>query len=238
MVTNPFSQLDLNAYQIRTLDILEKAEPILLKYGYSKSTIDDIASAAKLGKGTIYLHWKSKDDLFQSLFYKIFAEIVYQVLMEVQKDKNIIHFDIFVTKIYRACYDRELIAALFTEDTKLLGRFLDKKRSSESQEMKLKSLMNSLRMYRQYHLIKEDIPIEAQAHTIYLLLIGIFTYDNYLTEDLSRNNKEMILENIIRNTFVPDIHLEIEDPIYNFILKSLEDLFLFYRDQVLNTTIK
>ncbi|ABR48072.1 transcriptional regulator, TetR family [Alkaliphilus metalliredigens QYMF] len=238
MITNPFTQLELNVYQKRTLDILEISESILLRYGYSKSTIDEIASVAKLGKGTIYLHWKSKDELFQALFHKISAEIIYQVLLEVQKDKSIVHFDKFISTIYRICYDRELIVALFTKDTKLLGRFIDKKNSSQSQEMKFKSLTNSLQMYRQYNLVKEDVSIKTQTHTIHMLLIGIFTYDNYIAEDLNINKKVEILENIIRNTFVTDTCIKIEDSLYNFILKSLKNLLYFYTDQALNKTIK
>lgn len=238
LVTNPFYRLDLTPYQRRTLDILEVSESILLRYGYSKSTIDEIASVAKLGKGTIYLHWKSKDELFQALFYKISAEIIYQVLLEVQKNKSLVHFDKLISSVYRVCYDRELIIALFTKDSKLLGRFLDNKNTSQSQETKFNSLMDSIQMYRQYHLVKEDMPIELQVHTAHMLLIGIFTYDNYIIEDLNINKKVEILEKVIRSTFVPDTCKKIEDPLYKYIMRSLEDLLNFYVDQVLNKTIK
>ncbi|MTI56589.1 TetR/AcrR family transcriptional regulator [Geosporobacter ferrireducens] len=238
LITNPFHKLVLTPYQQRTLDILQVAEFILLRYGYSKSTIDEIASVAKLGKGTIYLHWKSKDELFQALFNKISAEIIQQVLLEVQKNKSLVNFDKLVSTIYRMCYDRELIVALFTKDNKLLGRFLDKKNTSQSQETKFKSLMDSIQMYRQYHLVKEDMPIELQVHTIHMLLISIFTYDNYIIKDLNINKKVEILEKVIRSTFVPETCKEIEDPLYKYILRSLEDLLHFHVDRVLNKTIK
>ncbi|MBN2049171.1 MAG: helix-turn-helix transcriptional regulator, partial [Spirochaetales bacterium] len=67
MTTDPFNSSELTDYQARTLLILEIAKPLLLRYGYSKVTVDDIAEQAKLGKGTIYLHWKSKEDLFYAL---------------------------------------------------------------------------------------------------------------------------------------------------------------------------
>lgn len=238
MISNPFSQIELSPYQERTLDILEKSEGILLRYGYTKSTIDDIAASAKLGKGTLYLHWKSKDELFKTLFYKLSAEILHQMLLEVQKDQETIRFDKIVSMIYRLCHERALIVALFTKDSKLLGRFLDQKNPSQTQQAKFDSLINSLHMYRQHHLVKDDMPIESQAHTINMLLIGMFTYDNYLTETRHIDIKVELLENIIRNTFVPHAHIPIDASLYNYVINAIQDLLHFYMDQILNKTVK
>jgi len=45
------------------ISILEAAEGLFERYGYRKTTVDEIAQAAGLGKGTIYLYFKSKEDL-------------------------------------------------------------------------------------------------------------------------------------------------------------------------------
>lgn len=58
-----FKRDSLTEYQVRTLEILTYTEKLLLQFGYSKITVDDIAYATNLGKGTIYLHWKSEDVL-------------------------------------------------------------------------------------------------------------------------------------------------------------------------------
>jgi len=44
--------------------ILDAAETLLHKYGYSKTSLDDIAKEAGLGKGTIYYYFESKEDIF------------------------------------------------------------------------------------------------------------------------------------------------------------------------------
>ena len=36
---------------------------LLARYGYRKMTIDDVAREVGIGKGTIYLHFKSKEDV-------------------------------------------------------------------------------------------------------------------------------------------------------------------------------
>lgn len=40
--------------------------PLFGRFGFRKTTIDEIAQAAGLGKGTIYLYFKSKDEIFSA----------------------------------------------------------------------------------------------------------------------------------------------------------------------------
>ncbi len=42
--------------------ILDAAETLLGRYGYRKMTVDDIAAEAGIGKGTVYLSFKSKEE--------------------------------------------------------------------------------------------------------------------------------------------------------------------------------
>lgn len=43
--------------------ILEAADRLLARYGYRKMTMDDVAQEVGIGKGTIYLHFSSKEEL-------------------------------------------------------------------------------------------------------------------------------------------------------------------------------
>lgn len=47
--------------------ILHAAWGLIRHYGYSKTTIDDIAKRAKVGKGTVYLYFKSKTEIMLAL---------------------------------------------------------------------------------------------------------------------------------------------------------------------------
>ncbi|MBW1873613.1 MAG: TetR/AcrR family transcriptional regulator [Deltaproteobacteria bacterium] len=47
--------------------ILHAAWGLIRHYGYSKTTIDDIARQAKVGKGTVYLYFRSKKDIMLAL---------------------------------------------------------------------------------------------------------------------------------------------------------------------------
>lgn len=43
--------------------ILEATDRLLARYGYKKMTIDDLAKECGIGKGSVYLHFESKEDI-------------------------------------------------------------------------------------------------------------------------------------------------------------------------------
>src|SRR6516162_7857587 len=43
--------------------ILDAADRLLARYGFKKMTVDDLAREAGIGKGTVYLHFPSKEEV-------------------------------------------------------------------------------------------------------------------------------------------------------------------------------
>ena len=67
-------------------NILKIAQEIFSKYGYKKTTLDDIANAVRKGKSSLYYYFSSKEDLFQEVIQKE-ADILREELSKVlQKD--------------------------------------------------------------------------------------------------------------------------------------------------------
>jgi AcrR family transcriptional regulator len=50
--------------EFRTSGILEAARKVFAKKGFSEATVDDIAGAAGVAKGTVYLYYQSKRDIY------------------------------------------------------------------------------------------------------------------------------------------------------------------------------
>jgi len=51
----------------RRAQILDAARAVFLQKGFLLTTMDEVAAEAELSKGTLYLYFKSKDDLFVAL---------------------------------------------------------------------------------------------------------------------------------------------------------------------------
>ncbi|HUA35286.1 MAG TPA: TetR/AcrR family transcriptional regulator [Candidatus Binataceae bacterium] len=47
--------------------ILDAAQKLFSRYGYRRTSIDDIAREAEIAKGTVYLSFKSKEEIFRAL---------------------------------------------------------------------------------------------------------------------------------------------------------------------------
>jgi TetR/AcrR family transcriptional regulator len=51
----------------RRNDILDAAEKVFFNKGINLATMDDVAEAAELSKGTLYLYFKSKEEIFTAI---------------------------------------------------------------------------------------------------------------------------------------------------------------------------
>src|SRR5438874_10954358 len=70
---------DRSKREERAERILDAAAELMLRWGYNKTTIDDIARYAGVAKGTIYLHWKTREDLFTALMKREYIRLVEDV---------------------------------------------------------------------------------------------------------------------------------------------------------------
>lgn len=65
--------------EFRTGEIVAAAKQVIAAKGFAATTMDEIAEAARIAKGTIYLYFKSKDELFQAVISSILERLVTQV---------------------------------------------------------------------------------------------------------------------------------------------------------------
>lgn len=71
------------------VQILEAGEKLFAKKGFYPATMEEVARAAGLAKGTIYLHFDDKRDLFFSIIEKKLDILLEKIENEMRKDKLI-----------------------------------------------------------------------------------------------------------------------------------------------------
>ena len=68
--------------------ILDAADRLLARYGYRKMTIDDLAREVGIGKGTVYLHFKSKEDVALSRIDRVIERLKTELRRLAQSDEE------------------------------------------------------------------------------------------------------------------------------------------------------
>lgn len=77
-------------------NIILAAEKLFIEYGYEKSSMDDVSKASEYSKSTVYVYFKSKEEIYNYIILKgmnILKEKMYEA---VNKNKDIIdrYFDL------------------------------------------------------------------------------------------------------------------------------------------------
>ncbi len=76
--------------EVRTAEIEQAARKVFLSRGFQAATIQEIAEEAGIAKGTVYLYYKSKDDLYTALLLpslEFLNEKLNVLLGEVEREK-------------------------------------------------------------------------------------------------------------------------------------------------------
>lgn len=71
-----------------SLKILEFCENYFMKYGFHRTTMDEIAKELRMSKKTIYKHFSSKSDLVRAVFIRIRNDLSGQIETIVNGDGN------------------------------------------------------------------------------------------------------------------------------------------------------
>lgn len=104
--------------------LLDAAADLIARLGYDKTTISDIASQAGVAKGAVYLHWTSKDDLFEALIIREMRRMMDDVLARVEADPRGGSLTRMYTHALLALQANPLMRALYTRDSRVLGDYM------------------------------------------------------------------------------------------------------------------
>ncbi|MGW1378007.1 TetR/AcrR family transcriptional regulator [Streptomyces sp. NPDC002446] len=160
--------------------ILEAAAELLLAWGYGRVTIEEIARRAKVGKGTVYLHWKTKDALFLAVMLKAQSRSQQVQLDRMRADPLEILPSRMVGGVFRDILGNPgdpVLRALYTDDSDILGRLNDtaKKEFAELIAHGDRALCRHLEVLRAHGLVRDDTDVHHQRYALLAIITGFFT---------------------------------------------------------------
>jgi AcrR family transcriptional regulator len=102
--------------------ILDAAAELMLRLGYRRATVEDVAEAAEIGKGTVYLHWKSRQALFLDVLRREAVASVDELVAAVRADPETVRLHVLARVRYSGLLKRPLLRAVHTGDSEVLGK--------------------------------------------------------------------------------------------------------------------
>jgi len=195
---------EATARQARAEQILAAAGELLLRYGYGRITMEDVAGQAGVGTGTIYLHWKTKEALFETVLLRELLAIWAGLGQRLDADYTEALLHRFLSSLLRAVKQRPLASALFTRNSTLLGKLAQSSVVQQSQQ--LTSAAQLMALLRELGLVRSDISLEVQAHAFSAIWAGFSLVDPLLpsSDRVSVEAQVAALTHTIRCTFEPD----------------------------------
>ncbi len=88
-------------------------------------SVDDVAAGAAIGKGTVYLHWKTREQLFGAVFAREILAAVDELRRALRRDPENCLLHRFARTYFLAVNDRPLLRGFLLNDPDLLGRLTD-----------------------------------------------------------------------------------------------------------------
>jgi AcrR family transcriptional regulator len=170
--------------------ILDSAAELMLRWGYNKTTIDDIARSAGVAKATIYLYWKTREDLFVTLMKREFIHLIKDIQELIQSDPEGGTIHGFIKHSMLVTLKNPLMKAVFLRDTDLVGEWLHKEYSSEAFAQQIAPSIAIIEHFQSRGMIREDIDAYKLIYMLDSVSMGFLVIDQYMPEGFTFSDEE------------------------------------------------
>jgi AcrR family transcriptional regulator len=160
--------------EARAQRILDAASALIMRYGYRKTTIDDIAREAVVGKGTLYLHWKSRDELFAALILREKAAMAVDIQRRIGRDPEGASLRGLLKHAALALIDRPLLKAVLLRDKEAYGRLAQREQEGATSGEALAGFTTYLQVLREQGLVRTDLSLRTQGALCGSIFLGFF----------------------------------------------------------------
>jgi len=172
--------------------ILDAAAELTLRWGYNKTTVDDIARQAGVAKGTIYLHWKTREDLFLALMQREYIRLVKDIQQRIAGDPEGGTLHGITKHSMLATMKSPLMKAVLLRDIDLLGEWTRKEYASPSYSAQIAQSMALVELVRSRGVVRDDIDARKQAFMLDAITMGFLIIEQYMPDDFKYSDAEIV----------------------------------------------
>jgi len=156
----------------REARLLDAAIRLFARFGFDKTSVDEIAREAGVSKGAVYLHWPSKDALFEATLIREGLRIQDDIQARIQNDPA----GGTLRAIYRhsilAVQGSPLLVAVLTFDARVLGDYMRRQDPSVNAR-RFVYAEEFVRQMQAAGLMRAELEPEVTAYVMGVLSFGL-----------------------------------------------------------------
>jgi AcrR family transcriptional regulator len=165
-----------DAGQRRAQRILDAAADLVLRWGYKRVTVEEVAKRAGVGKGTVYLHFESRAWLFMCVLMRESLGLMDELAEAVRRDPASVLLAEQARLTYLAVLRRPLLRAMFFRDAELLGELADEGAVEPLRVLKANLANEMFQLFREHGLMRTDLDVDTQRYVVGAVQTGFYLY--------------------------------------------------------------
>jgi len=177
--------------EARAQRILDATSDLIMRNGYHKTTIHDIAREAGVGKGTLYLHWKSRDELFAALIMREKVAMAEDIQRRIARDPAGASLRGLLKHAALALMHRPLLKAVLLRDTEAYGRLAQHEQEGATSTEVLAGFTTYLQVLREQGLVRTDLPLQTQGALFSSIFLGFLLAVPLLPDAFALSDEEL-----------------------------------------------
>ncbi|WP_030920520.1 TetR/AcrR family transcriptional regulator [Streptosporangium amethystogenes] len=154
--------------------ILDSARELVLDHGVRKVTVSEIAQAAGVGKGTVYLYWPAKEDLILGLLARELLTFLNEIIARITADPTTVLPRRLAPLLIRTGLRLPLARRVQGGDADLLRLLTQQVGDRELFARTTPSALceMGLPIYHRHGLIRHDRPLPDLTYAVHAVLTG------------------------------------------------------------------
>jgi AcrR family transcriptional regulator len=187
-------------------DALLDATAELLAAGASRNIrIEDVANHAGVGKGTVYLHWQSRDHLLLAVGAREGAVMANTVIAAVHADPCEAAPHRYLRRHFLEAMRRPILATIFGADSAQLADFARQSARAGLLESKLITTNDYLSALAEHRLLRPGLDLADVDYGLQAVAYGFFSAGPFLPDDprFTLDHCADQLAEVVRRSFEP-----------------------------------
>ncbi|HKS52987.1 MAG TPA: helix-turn-helix domain-containing protein [Pseudonocardiaceae bacterium] len=189
--------------QQRAERILDAAAELVLRWGYKRVSIEEVARHAGIGKGTVYLHFSTRAALFMCVLMRESLGLVDGLVAAMRADPAAILPAEQARVTYLAVMGRPLLRAMFTGDVEVLGELAGDSAGQPLRKLKIDLADELFELLRDRGLMRTDLDAETQRYVLNAVQAGFYLYPPAAAPSVSPQMAAAALAHVVRHAVQP-----------------------------------